>query len=359
MSSSQQLAFDLGEAAASGGRFPSTRYQGSKRKLADWIWHSISSLEFHTALDAFGGSGAVGYRLKQAGKKVTYNDHLRFNTLIGQALIENSHRTLTDRDIDGLLEQHPDTTYRWFISETFPDIYFTAEENRWLDIVTQNIPKQLDDPYQRALAYFALFQSCMIKRPYNLFHRKNLYIREAQVARSFGNKKTWDTPFEDHFRKFVREANRAVFDSGRDSRALNKDILDIEPDYDLVYLDPPYMSQNGVSVNYRDFYHFLEGLARYDEWPNMIDTASKHRRLTFQPSEWDDRASIMPVFEKVIQHFSGSILVISYRSDGIPAREELVAMLKKYKRTIVQAALPQQYALSRKTDSKEILLIGI
>ena len=37
---------------------------------------------------------------------------------------------------------------------------------------------------KQALAYFALFQSCIIKRPYNLFHRKNLYVRTKEMKRS-------------------------------------------------------------------------------------------------------------------------------------------------------------------------------
>ena len=37
--------------------FPSTRYQGSKLKLLDWIWANIRDLPFDTALDAFGGNG--------------------------------------------------------------------------------------------------------------------------------------------------------------------------------------------------------------------------------------------------------------------------------------------------------------
>ena len=56
------------------GKFPSTRYQGSKAKLANWIWEQVSDLDFLTCLDAFGGTGAVGYRLKQEDKQVTYND---------------------------------------------------------------------------------------------------------------------------------------------------------------------------------------------------------------------------------------------------------------------------------------------
>ncbi|GAH58431.1 unnamed protein product, partial [marine sediment metagenome] len=70
-------------------KFPSTRYQGSKAKLTDWIWEQIAGLAFNTCLDAFGGTGAIAYRLKQEGKAVKYNDLLRFNYYAGLALIEN------------------------------------------------------------------------------------------------------------------------------------------------------------------------------------------------------------------------------------------------------------------------------
>jgi adenine-specific DNA-methyltransferase len=59
-------------------KFPSTRYQGSKAKLTGWIWENLKAFNFATCLDAFGGTGAVAYRLKQEGKQVTYNDLLRF-----------------------------------------------------------------------------------------------------------------------------------------------------------------------------------------------------------------------------------------------------------------------------------------
>jgi len=339
--------------------FPTTRYQGSKRRLADWIGESVKSLTFDSVLDAFGGTGAVAYRFKQAGKQVTYNDHLAFNHQIGLALIENARETLSDRAIDLLAQRDPDYAYREFVATTFQDIYFTDAENRWLDTVVQNISRLLPNPYQRAIALFALFQSCLVKRPYNLFHRKNLYIREADVERSFGNKTTWDTPFEDHFRKFVAEANAAVFDNQRQNRALQEDVLALPADHDLVYIDPPYMSRSGVSVDYHHFYHFLEGLTAYDQWGALIDFESKHRRLKSQPSDWHDRNRINSAFAALFDKFSRSNLVVSYRSDGIPSREELVAMLQKHKRTVVQAALPQQYALSKNTNSKELLLIGV
>jgi adenine-specific DNA-methyltransferase len=171
-------------------KFPSTRYQGSKRKLVEWIGASTANLKFSSVLDVFGGTGVVSHYFKQQGKQIFYNDVLRFNWWIGVALIENSVVTLTDQDVEKIILIHDDLGYPSFIQDTFEDIYFTKEENAWLDRIIHNINHQLTDRFKQALAWFALFQSCMIKRPYNLFHRANLYMREASVQRSFGNKTT-------------------------------------------------------------------------------------------------------------------------------------------------------------------------
>ena len=340
-------------------QFPSTRYQGSKAKLAAWIWEQIADLDFTTCLDAFGGTGVVAYRLKQAGKAVTYNDLLRFNYQFGLALVENSTVRLSPEEIDWLLSAHKEINYPRFVQETFSDIYFTDDENVWVDQTITNI-RQLTDPYKSALAFFALCQACIIKRPYNLFHRKNLYIRFAEVERSFGNKTTWDTSFEYWFRTFAEEANRAVFDNGQPNRALNSDALNAPGDYDLVYIDPPYISDQGVGVDYLEFYHFLEGLTMYDKWDQFIDPNTKHRHLKRHPSEWANKQLICSTFERVFQRFQNSVLVVSYRSDGIPSEAELATLLQKYKRSVrIEHYGQYKYALSTNSDSKEILLIGL
>lgn len=337
-------------------QFPSTRYQGSKAKLVDWIWEQLADLDFKTCLDAFGGTGAVSYRLKQENKQVTYNDLLQFNYQFGKALIENSSTTL--KDVDPLLIYHPDYDYPDFIQRTFKDIYFTDEENAWIDYVITNL-HQLKDPYQFALAFFALAQACIVKRPYNLFHRKNLYIRTAEVERSFGNKSSWDKPFDMWFRQFIQEANQAVFDNGQTNHAFNMDVLDIPGDYDLVYLDPPYITGKGVAVDYRDFYHFLEGLLIGDAWDSLIDKQSKHRRLKRVPSAWTDKHQIHAAFEAVFQRYQDSIIVISYRTDGIPSEAELIKLLKQYKSHVhVEYYGRYQYVLSKNTRSGEMLITG-
>ena len=43
---------------------PSTRYQGSKRRLSAWLHAQFKKLEFDSALDVFSGSGSVAYLFK-------------------------------------------------------------------------------------------------------------------------------------------------------------------------------------------------------------------------------------------------------------------------------------------------------
>lgn len=338
--------------------FPSTRYQGSKAKLVDWIEAQLAELDFTTCLDAFGGTGAVAYRLKRMGKPVTYNDVLRFNYYIGTALIENSSTRLPPDRVEWLLARHDAIDYPRLVQDTFKDIYFTGEENAWIDQTITNL-HHLENPYHFTLGFFALCQACIIKRPYNLFHRKNLYLRLAEVERSFGNKKTWDRPFEELFKKFVAEANAAVFDSGQPAHALNLDIFEVPGTYDLMYIDTPYISASGRSVDYHGFYHFLEGLTMYSEWAQHIDYQSKHRRLKRNKSPWTTKKRIRSAFDRLFARFQESILVVSYRSDGIPSERELVALMQRYKSKVTVSHYGQYtYALSTNRRSKEMLLVG-
>lgn len=340
--------------------FPSTRYQGSKLKLIDWINSETNHFNFETVLDAFGGTGSVSYSYKKMGKEVTYNDLLKFNHQFGKALIENKCVKLSEEDIKFILTKHDDIEYKTIIQDNFKDIYFTDDENKWLDMVIKNM-SYLDNDYKFAIAFFALSQSCIIKRPYNLFHRKNLYMRTSDVKRSFGNKKTWDTPFESWFLKFVNEANNSIFDNSKNNKSVNIDAVNVKnpSQYDLIYIDTPYISNKGSTVDYYAFYHFLEGLLMYDNWEKHIDYKSKHHRLIPKKNIWNDKNNIIKAFDTLINKYQDSILVISYRSDGIPSTKDLIEIMEQYKSSVdVKKYGNYKYALSKNKKSEELLFIG-
>lgn len=350
--------------------FPKTRYQGSKRKILPWIHDKIKHLEFNTVLDACGGSGSVSYLFKKMGKQVTYNDKLKFNYTIGKALIQNQQIKFLEEDYENLFSWINEHDFETFITNNFKGIYYPTRENRWLDGVNQGIlnmnhyyGQELD--YKKSIAYYALFQACLIKRPFNLFHRKNLKIRTRDVERNFGNKITWDKPFIKHYESFIAEANSMIFDSGVECFSTNQSIFEINNTFDLVYIDPPYIAKEGANEtsNYLKCYHFLEGLANFDEWSNLIDfdTINLRFKNVTEQNEFQ-RENIIETFDKIFQQFRDSIIVFSYKEGGTPSIETLIKLMKKYKRTVTKTCKHYTYALNKQNDNirnREVLIIGI
>ena len=350
--------------------FPTTRYQGSKRRILPWIYDILKNLKFNSALDLFGGTAIVSYLFKKMGKKTTYNDILKFNYLIGTALVENSKVNLSEDDLAFLLKEHSDIAYPCFIQNTFRDIYYLDNENKFLDMVIRNI-QMLEQHYsnktivfyKKAMAYYSLFQSCMIKRPFNLFHRKNLYIRTNDVKRNFGNKTTWERSFDHYFIKFALEANRLIFDNGKENESVNFDAHNFpNNNYDLVYLDPPYVPEKipGNICDYYKYYHFLEGIVRYDDWNNLIDTNVRHRPLIDNGYNWNYEGGNLKGFEKIIDHFQDSIVVISYKEPGLPSISELETIIHQFKKTNINICRrPHFYALNKNNGHyNEVLIVA-
>ncbi len=338
--------------------FPQTRYQGSKLKLVDWIWEKIKDIKFETVLDAFGGTASISHKLKNKNKKVTYNDILKFNYIIGKGLIENTQYKITEYEVDFILKKDESINYPTFIYDNFKNIFYLDEENQWLDMIITNI-NRIENEYKKAILFFALFQSCIVKRPYNLFHRANLYVRTNDVERNFGNKTTWDTKFEKHFKNFIKEANNSIFNNGKECISINKDVFEIEnKNFDLVYIDTPYISEKGIGTDYFDFYHFLEGITNYENWKDNIDYNYKHLPLlSNKQNTFIKKDLILNDFDRLFDKFKNSILVISYRNNGIPQISDIINLLKKYKNNIEIHSKEYKYVLAE-TKSTEILLIA-
>lgn len=344
--------------ALNGFKYPSTRYSGSKRRLLDWIWENTSELKFSNVLDVFGGTGSVSLLYKKNGKTVYYNDLLKFNQIIGKAIIENSNIKVTEEELDLVLKDK-EKTDNTFIQDNFSLVYFLKRENLWLDNVIEKI-SVVPNEYKRAILMASLFQSCLAKRPFNLFHRKNLYIRTAKVERTFGNKTTWETPFSILMKRYVLEYNNAVFSNGRKNKVVGGyNAFDLASKTDLVYLDPPYFSgKSSQGTNYLGFYHFLEGLADYQNWETRIDPSTKIIKISDNEhlNAFIKKSKIINSFEKLIAKFSDRIIVLSYQGDGVPSKEELLKIFENNGKKVKVFEKEHRYALSAK-KSTELLFV--
>jgi len=323
-------------------------------------------LKFETVLDGFGGTASVSYLLKLMKKEVTFNDFLLSNYFVGVALIENDTVKLNDGDVKFLLHRNG-YKYPSFIQKRFKDIYYLSKENKWLDTVVYNInmlPYDQDKErlkQKKALAFCILFQACLSKRPFNLFHRKNLNLRLANVKRSFGNKKVWDTDFKTLFLRFNDEFSQKIFSNDLKNRAICTDIMKLkEKDFDLVYLDPPYTRLAEKSPkDYHSLYHFLEGMADYDNWAKRINWKTKNRCLIKKDNEWD-KNSPEENFDHLFKKFQTSIIVVSYGEPGNPPIPKIKELLLQYKSEVKVIKTKYKYKLNHKNgdDMNEVLIIG-
>ena len=298
--------------------FPGTRYMGSKYRILPFLWQCVQHLEFESVLDAFSGSGCVSYMFKQYGKQVVSNDFLHFSYHFAKALVENADIHLGSEDIEVLM--HPNDRAGSVIADTFRGLYFADGENVFLDSLRANV-ELLDDPYKKSLALAAITRACLKKRPRGIF----TYLGD----RYDDGRRDIKMSLQQHFLQNVEEFNGAVFDNGKQNLALNTDVFGLKVCVDLVYLDPPYLTPNSDN-DYTRRYHFVEGLVR--GWQGLqIDYRSKTRKFKRYETPFLHKDTVCDAFDCLFEQFRDSILVISYSSNSIPDKSDLVTMLKRHK----------------------------
>lgn len=340
---------------------PQTRYYGSKRKIVDKIWNIIvneANLEFDSVLDVFGGSASLSYFAKLNHKQVLYNDIFQFNTIIGTKLIEQNTNELTYENAVGLFDRVPEVNYLNHIAEYYNDIYFTDEENNQIDVYIQNA-LALENENIKCSALYILFQSCLMKRPYNLFHRRNLNMRLNYTSGNFGNKQTWERSFEELFIRFIKELDQVCFNNGRINTAHNFSALNCPLNADLVYIDPPYFKKES-STSYHSKYHFLEGLVNYYDIPDNINFNKKNKEITINASrEFEDKNHFLNDLSTLINNHLNSHIVISYRNNGIPSIQEIVDLMSTFNAfEVLEFNMGKyNYALNKNNNLNEEVLI--
>ncbi len=317
--------------------FPGTRYMGSKYKILPFLWDSLTDLEFTTALDAFSGSGCVSYMLKQKGIETYSNDFLEFTSNITKALVENDSVKLTKNDITLLLKENKNSTD--FISRTFGEIYFSKKDNRFLDNLRANIDL-LDSQTKKAIAFSAITRACMKKRPRGIFtyvgHRYDDGRRDIQLS------------LKDHFIENVESFNEAVFNNGRNNKSYNSDIFNLNVNADLVYFDPPYLT-NKSDNDYTRRYHFVEGYVK--NWVGLeIQEKTITKKFKKYPSPFDSKDTVNDALNTLFAKHRDSILVVSYSSNSIPSKKEMVKLLKKYKKIVEIKEIEYKYSFGNQNN---------
>jgi adenine-specific DNA-methyltransferase len=324
----------------------------------EWIFSCVRGLPFETVLDGFGGTGSVSLLFKAMGRQVTFHDGLLCNTIAANVLL-GARVTEQDKNALDLFVDSIKPT-RGFVSSTFSGMYYRHNENRWLDGAATAI-HQIDDIGRRDLFLYCLFQACLKKRPFNLFHRANLNLRlNSDVTRSFGNWVTWERSFANLMKEaFVDLSSLLHSNSGSATVLRHGDIARLKGQYDLVYLDPPYVNKEKVTDDYIQRYHFLEGLSAYAAWEKSLNASSPLKSVQTYPyiRDWQDRRQFTDLLFGLIEKHKRSIVVLSYVAGALPSEYEITSQMKSIFSSVRVHRKRLGHALA-KTKRTELLFIG-
>lgn len=307
--------------------FPSTRYYGSKKRQLHWLRDEFIRFKGVTVLDAFGGTGSVSQLWRSLGWAVTYNDVFSFNHISARVIFSDVTRKYSENFLKEFLGKVDPSI--GFISRKFEGLYFLSEENQWLDGLLLKL--QGREESLQHLVLHCLFQACLQKRPFNLFHRANLNLRLFRGEVKFGNQTTWEKPFAQLMLQTYRELARIQCSTMHlPIKVLPPGPADqVQGKYDVIYIDPPYFHRSRTTESYLQRYHFLEGIARHSEWAQIIDPKSPIGQIKSGiVPEWSSKSSFQENLIKLIEKYNKNQVILSYVSDGFPAEEDLLRIFR-------------------------------
>lgn len=338
---------------AKAAHYPELRYMGSKTRLLPWIFETLNMFDFESALDPFSGTGCVSYLMKSMGRRVIASDFLNFTSTVARATVENNSVHLDGKAIKQLLGRTPPA--HDFIERTFNGVFYTRDDLRFLDRVSGNI-RQLQDPHQQALAFAALFRSCLKRQP------RGVFTISGDLSHYDDGRRDLRLSVEEHFLEQIEVYNAAVFDNGRKNQALRSDLFDLpRRKVDLVYLDPPYVPRSDDNC-YIKRYHFLEGLSCY--WQGLpVNMDTKVKKIAKRYTPFSYRRTAVDAFDRMFARFKGSTIALSYSSNGFPDLDQLESLMRQYKKNVRVFEKPHRYHFGthggvERASVTEYLIVG-
>ena len=313
-------------------QYPETRFMGSKKRLLPAIEELTQLVDPGTVMDPFAGSGCVSYMFKASGRRVIAGDLLKFSFHWVNATVANSGSTLAPHEVERLIAPNPKATD--FIQRTFRDLYFTREDNRFLDNVSANISR-MRNPFKQSIALSALTHACLRKRPRGVFTYVGFRYDDGRSHLR--------TSIQDLFVEGVKSWNKAVFDNGYECEAHHSDAYEIPMrQVDLAYIDPPYFSLRSDN-DYTRRYHFLEGLVSY--WRGLeIQNHTKTKKIVRRETPFQHRRTIYSAFDRLFERYKKIPLLVSYSSNCLPTKDEMIQLLKHHKSSVEVVDVDHTYS---------------
>jgi adenine-specific DNA-methyltransferase len=310
--------------------YKSFSYIGSKTNLLTFIEESITRYtgkqlnEILSFSDCFAGSGIVSYYLIQKGCKVIVTNDIQH-----YASILSSVWTKQDMDVQKLEKiiedlnnincENPNVN-DFIYSNYTPSgecerMYFTKDNGLKIDRIRQTIENykiesKINDKEYRLLIKILLYAVSSIANTSAVF---GAYLKRYKVV---ALKQL----------KLDKELLLKLSDNIVDHTFYNKDITELLDENNMTnteicYIDSPYNSRE-----YGTNFHILETISKYDN--PKIHGKTGLRDDTSTKSKFCSKVQAAKEFEKILSKIKSKYIFISYSSESIVPKDNMIEMLK-------------------------------
>jgi adenine-specific DNA-methyltransferase len=316
-------------------------YIGRKFSLLDFLERGITTFADKRArriFDVFAGTGTVGWHFKQKGYTVVSNDIQYYAYCLNRAfvglnrppaftLLRKSLKLSARGDASEVLDLVNATRPRkGFIFRNYcpggraiPSRYYFSDENgQRCDGVRQRIESLRDDGILKESEFYYLLASLLVgmDRVANTASVYAAYLKRLKKSAT---------------KAFVL---REIPTSGGNGRhqVLNRNGSDIigRIACDILYMDPPY-NQRQYCTNY----HVLETIAAYDS-PKLSGITGL-RPYSDQRSDFCVKGKALGALEDMVRRTRASYVFLSYSSEGIMARRDILDVMGSYGKVDVRS----------------------
>lgn len=310
------------------------KYMGSKLKMLPYIMEAINGLDIHTVLDAFSGTTRVSQMFSQIGFDTTSNDTAIWSNVFGNCyLVANKDNAFYQDYIDELNSLKG--KYGWFSEkyggeDSCGKKPFRLHNTMKLDSIRERIDTYNLDWSDKCVLLTSLIMA--MDSVDNTLGHYSSYLK-GWCSRSL------DDMHMKLPKKFTITTKNVV---------TQVDAIDSVCDrYDLIYLDPPYGSNNekmpSCRVRYNAYYHIWKSVILNDK-PEVFGKVNRRldTRDTISASVFEEfkvgengRHIAVNAFDELISKANARYILISYGSGGITTKNEINDIIHSYGKLIM------------------------